>query len=216
MEPSGGRLAPMLLWGAYEMLAATWRVRRHGAEVFEAARAEGGAILAFWHGDQLCMIQPHARRGLLGMVSHSRDGELLARVLSRMGYGVVRGSSSRGGALAARGSLRAVQEQGASPALAVDGPRGPRHTVQPGVLALSALSGRPIVYVCASARPALRLKSWDQMVVPAPFARLDIAYGRMDPPTARDKHSLEAARQTLQEQMRQLSLQISSQLVRVR
>ena len=210
MEPAGGALAPVALWGAYEVLAATWRVRRHGAPVFEEALASGGAILAFWHGEQLCMIHPHARRRLLGMVSHSRDGELLARVLLRMGYQVVRGSSSRGGALAARESLRAVQQQAASPALAVDGPRGPRHEVQPGVLTLSALSRRPIVYVCAAARPALTLNSWDRFVIPAPFARLEVAYARMEPPPDRKKDTLERARLDLQERMLQLSAEVAA------
>lgn len=200
-RPAGGPLAPVALRWLYRGLSATWRIRYRDRALFDDALAEGPVVFAFWHGDQLLVIGPHAHRGFVGMVSHSPDGELLAQVLDKLGYRVARGSSSRGGARAARESLRHIQ-QGASPALAVDGPRGPRHRVQPGAVTLAALSRRPILYVVARAAPAMRLRSWDRMVIPAPFATVTIQYGRMEPP---HRKQIEAARAALGEQMRAAS-----------
>lgn len=170
-----------MLWAAYTALARTWRIEQRADHLLSQARADGAVVLAFWHGEQLCLIGPHAGGDLLTMVSHSPDGELLARILSRMGYRIVRGSSSRGGALAAHAAIRAMKTDGAAVALAVDGPRGPRHTVQPGVALLARRARAPIVYAVARARPALTLRSWDRFVIPAPFARVTIQYGRAEP-----------------------------------
>lgn len=205
-RPAGGPLAPVALRWLYQGLSATWRVRYQNRALFDETLAEGPAVFAFWHGDQLLVIGPHAHRGLVGMVSRSRDGELLARVLDKLGYQVARGSSSRGGARAARESLRHLQ-RGASPALAVDGPRGPRHSVQPGAVTLSALSRRPILYVVAHARPALRLGSWDRMAVPAPFAAVTIRYGRMEAP---HRKGIAAAQEALGERMRAASAELGA------
>lgn len=204
-RPAGGPLAAPVLSLVYRALSATWRVRYRHRELLETSLAEGPVVFAFWHGEQLLVIGPHAKLGLLGMVSLSRDGELLAQVLLALGYKVARGSSSRGGAAAARACLRQLQ-QGTSPALAVDGPRGPRHCVQPGAVTLSALSRRPILYVVAHARPAVRLRSWDRFVVPAPFARVTIAYGRMEAP---ERGDLDAATAELGERMRAASAALS-------
>ena len=78
-------------------LRRTWRVRYHCPEVFDEAVDRGGAVIAFWHGEQLPLVPIHATARVAGLASLSRDGSLLAGVISRLGYTVVRGSSSRGG-----------------------------------------------------------------------------------------------------------------------
>ncbi|MFZ5480375.1 MAG: DUF374 domain-containing protein, partial [Myxococcota bacterium] len=97
--------ARLLAW-AVRALAYTWRVERPPFPV------EGACVCAFWHGDQLPMIALHRGMGLVGVASRSRDGELLARVLARLGYDVVRGSSSRGGAGVLRACERVLREGG--------------------------------------------------------------------------------------------------------
>ena len=206
-QPAGGPVAAPLLAGAVRLLAATWRIERIGAELLDDA-VDGGAVLAFWHGEQLPMVAAHARRGFLGMASLSRDGELLARVIARLGYGLIRGSTSRGGRAALSESVAALRE-GRSPALAVDGPRGPHHRPHPGALIIAARTGRPIVYGVVSASPALRLSSWDRFIIPLPLARVRIAYGSLPAPPTDDPQAIEAARLALESEMVALSERLS-------
>jgi lysophospholipid acyltransferase (LPLAT)-like uncharacterized protein len=203
-RPAGGPLAPPLLATAVSLLAATWSVERTDAHLLEDALADGATVLAFWHGEQLLMVPTHARRGFLGMASLSRDGELLARTIQRLGFGTIRGSTSRGGGGALEESVAALRA-GGSPGLAVDGPRGPRHEPHPGALVMAARTGRPIIYGVAVARPVLRLRSWDRFEIPAPLARVRIAYGRLEPPPDDDPRTIGPARQLLGERMRALS-----------
>jgi lysophospholipid acyltransferase (LPLAT)-like uncharacterized protein len=199
-----GRLLPAVITAAYRLLAATWRVERRGEPLLAEALAEGPVIFCFWHGEQLPLIQAHAHQGIHGVVSRSRDGALLARVLARLGYGLIRGSSSRGGAVALLGAVRGLR-QGRSIAVAVDGPRGPRHVVKPGALQLSALGRRPILFAVSHCPTAKALGSWDRFVVPAPFSRVFIAYGRMEPP-----EDVEAGRAGLAEAMEALGQRLSA------
>lgn len=154
---------------AVAALAATWRARVPPWPV------EGPCVVAFWHGDQLPMIALHRGAGLTGMASLSKDGDLVTGVLTRLGFGVLRGSTSRGGLRALR-AAEALLRVGGRPALAVDGPRGPAGTVHPGAEALARRVGVPVVYGVVEAR-GLRLRSWDRFLVPWPFAAVTVRYG---------------------------------------
>jgi lysophospholipid acyltransferase (LPLAT)-like uncharacterized protein len=109
-------------------------------------------------------------------VSRSKDGEWTARLFTKLGAETVRGSTSRGGATALRGLVRAAKE-GKDLAITPDGPRGPAERVQPGAVALARLSGRPLLPVAFACRPCLRAGSWDRMIVPLPFGRGLFEYG---------------------------------------
>lgn len=178
-QPSGIHVwlaAPLAL--LYRAWSATWRFSFEGRELMAEAVPQG-AVLALWHGEQLALAVAHRGLGAIPMVSQSRDGELLAGVLSRLGFELVRGSSSRGGALALQQQLAALQA-GRSPILAIDGPRGPRHHPRPGAVVLAQRAGRPVIYAVAIARPVIRLGSWDRFEIPWPFARIHVRYGRID------------------------------------
>ncbi len=180
---------------AFRALRATWRIRWRGREILESALAEGPVILACWHAEQLALFGAHLDRGFVPMVSLSRDGEILAGALPRLGYGVVRGSSSRGGREALDESLRLLAE-GMTPALAVDGPRGPLGVPKAGAAVLSARSGRPIILMSARVWPALRLRSWDRFQIPLPLARVEVAYARVAPPS-RDEQDIARTTQAI-------------------
>lgn len=194
---------PWLMRVALSALCATWRVRYVGREAFDEAVAAGGAVLAFWHGQQLPIVFLHRDRGFMPIISQSRDGELLARLVSGLGYEPVRGSSSRGGSEAFAAGLRALAE-GRCPGLAVDGPRGPRLEPKHGALTLAARSGRPVLHVTARAARAIRLRSWDRFEIPLPFTRIEVRYGRMEPPEPAPE-SIERARVALRDAMTGLS-----------
>lgn len=162
-------MAPLLIAIAVRFLAHTWRVERDPWPV------QGACVLAFFHGEQLPMIALHRGLGIVGVTSLSRDGTLVAEVLRRLGYEVVRGSSSRGG-VGALLACRDVLRRGQRPALAVDGPRGPAMSVQPGAEGLARGEGVPVVFGRVEAR-GWRARSWDRFLVPWPFARVRLRYG---------------------------------------
>jgi lysophospholipid acyltransferase (LPLAT)-like uncharacterized protein len=165
----------------FRLWSDTWRIRYENPRVRDDTLAEGPAVLAFWHGEQMAMIRAHAHRGFVGLASRSLDGELLTQVIARFGYEVVRGSSSRGGPAAIRQCIR-VLERGGSPALAIDGPRGPRHVPHPGVVGLAMRTGRPILFGVARPSRAWTVRSWDGFEIPLPGAEIVIRYGVLPAP----------------------------------
>lgn len=210
-RPSGGPLAAPVIGWLFRAWSATWRVHRHGWEPVAAALEQGPCVLAFWHGEQVAIIGTHRRVPIAGMASLSPDGELLARVIAHLGYQVVRGSTSRGGKDAFEAS-RAAMDLGLTPALAADGPRGPRHRPHVGAVALSASAQRPVFWCVTRAWPVLRLRSWDRFEVPLPFARVELHYGLLDPaPDPADRAAVEARRVALGDRMRRRWAEVRGQ-----
>ena len=112
------------------------------------------------------------------LVSRSRDGELITRIMSRFGIDGARGSSSRGGSDALRELLRELERpQGRDIGITPDGPRGPRGKVQDGVLVLAARSGRPIYPVTTRYSRFWELPSWDRFQIPQPGAICRVVFG---------------------------------------
>ena len=135
---------------------------------------------------------PYAYRGrrISVLVSQSRDGELIARTVARLGIDSSRGSSSRGGIAGMRSLLRKAAE-GWDIAFTPDGPRGPLREVQPGVILAAASTGLPILPVAIAASRAKLLRSWDRFMVPLPFSTVHIVYG--EPLVVERRGDLEAA-----------------------
>lgn len=154
---------------------ATMRLSFHGRE--QALPADGGPLIyAFWHAQLALMPWVQLRPPSVVPVSRSRDGEWTARLFERLGAETVRGSTSRGGAAALRGLVRAARA-GKDLAITPDGPKGPAERVQPGAVWLAGLIGRPLLPVAFAARPCLHVGSWDRMIVPLPFSRGAFEYG---------------------------------------
>jgi lysophospholipid acyltransferase (LPLAT)-like uncharacterized protein len=167
------------LRGLYALLRATVPLRLAGATDF-LEEAAGGApcIFACRHGQLLPLLWSMEPCGLTVVVSRSRDGELLARLLRPYGFALVRGSSSAGGRVAAREALR-VLGRGGRLGMAVDGPRGPRGTVQEGLLRLAQQAGVPVVPLKAHAPHALVLRgTWDHFELPCPGRSVQVEVGR--------------------------------------
>lgn len=159
------------------LLGRTWRIETLKAP----ADLPGGRFLyTFWHGSQLPLLFTHRRRGLKVLVSRSRDGGMVADLLQQMGYGTVRGSSSRGGAEAVSELCSSLRE--GSCAITPDGPRGPRERPKSGLFTVAERAGVPVKPMGAAAWPAARLSSWDRFLIPLPFSRVAIAEGVPIPP----------------------------------
>jgi lysophospholipid acyltransferase (LPLAT)-like uncharacterized protein len=172
-------------------LRATLRLRFHGEErIREWERTGTHFILAFWHRHLLLM--PYAYRGkkISVLVSQSKDGELIARTVARLGIDSSRGSSSRGGIAGMRSLLRKAAE-GWDIAFTPDGPRGPLREVQAGVILAAASTGLAVLPVAIAASRAKLLRSWDRFLVPLPFSTVHIVYG--EPLVVERRGDLEAA-----------------------
>jgi hypothetical protein len=133
-------------------------------------------ILAFWHGRIFMATYYFRNRGIVVMTSRNRDGEYIARVIQRFGYGVARGSSTRGSHGATVETLRALQA-GKDAGFTMDGPRGPRYVAKPGAAYIARKSGYPVVPFVVSVDKKWILRSWDHFQVPKPFSRAVILIG---------------------------------------
>jgi hypothetical protein len=117
-----------------------------------------------------------SKKGIHVIVSRSRDGELIARVLGSWGYASIRGSSSRGAMAVVRETVE-ILRAGGSVAITPDGPHGPFQTVNPGVVRMAVATGASIVPVAAGYSRRRRLHSWDRFNLPLPFSRVTVLFG---------------------------------------
>ena len=193
-DPLLALLASGLLWTLHK----TYRIRVQG-EVPQ----ERPLLFAFWHGEQQLILPHRPIERLTVLTSLSADGQLQARILSRLGIRCISGSSSRGGIAGLRRLIRAVKNDGACVALAVDGPRGPRCEAKAGIVQLSRATGVPIIPIRAQASRAWCFsKSWDHFTLPKPFAQITLQFL---PPVATPRRAgrgeIDALAATLSEKM---------------
>lgn len=144
------------------------------------AKPTKSVIYAFWHNQQLLAAYFFRNFGIRVLVSRSKDGDYIARILELFGFDTVRSSTSTGKVNALRGLVREL-EAGYHAAITPDGPRGPLYQAQPGAIFLGALSGHAVVpFGCAVDR-IWQLRSWDRFEIPKFFSRAIIVFGRAVP-----------------------------------
>ena len=181
-------------------LGATLRWKVEGAEHWDAVVTSGRRpILAFWHGRIFGGLHYFRGRGIIVITSQNFDGEWIARILHRFGFGAARGSTSRGGARALVHMRRALKA-GRPAAFTVDGPRGPARVAQPGAVWLAAATRNPILPFHIEADRYWTAQSWDRTQIPKPFSTMAITIGEPIPiastkpaAIARGRADLEAA-----------------------
>jgi lysophospholipid acyltransferase (LPLAT)-like uncharacterized protein len=180
---------------------------------FQNSRPPTRFIIALWHNRlalSTILYERYARqyepeRRMAAMVSASRDGGMLAKILEGLGIEPVRGSSSRRGGQALV-EMTTYAEQGYDLAITPDGPRGPRYEVQEGVITTAQLTGLPIVPVSYHLNWKFRMNSWDKFQIPLPFARCDVIMEKplFVPREISDKQR-EAYRKQLEQSLREIS-----------
>lgn len=158
------------------LLGRSWRIRIEGPDPF--ARADSSALLgATWHRNILIGAAVYRDLGYTVPISRSRDGDLIAAVVVRLGWAPPpRGSSSRGAAAVLRETIRRIHE-GATVAVLCDGPRGPARKAKLGAVSAAGATGCPVTPLVCSARPCFRFPSWDGTLLPWPFARVVVRWG---------------------------------------
>ncbi|MGH9396435.1 MAG: lysophospholipid acyltransferase family protein [Terriglobia bacterium] len=160
---------------------ATWLIGRSlrwevkGWQNWEAAQRAGkGLIYTFWHREICAATWFWRRRGIVVMTSQNFDGEYIARIIRKHGYGAARGSSSRGAGRALVEMIRSLR-QGRDGAFTIDGPRGPRFVAKPGSVILAKATGAAILcFHIAPRRAYVFRKSWDALQIPHPFSKAAI------------------------------------------
>jgi lysophospholipid acyltransferase (LPLAT)-like uncharacterized protein len=161
-------------------LGMTWMVKATGTSYY-FRRMFGSrirAVYAFWHSDILLLSYFHRNEDIRVLISEHRDGELIARIVHKMGFSTIRGSTTRGGMKALR-SLNGFAEDpsGCDLAFTPDGPKGPAKKLQKGVIFAASKTGFPIVPVQVAVDRCWEMNSWDRFKIPKPFSRSVICYG---------------------------------------
>ena len=153
----------------------TWRVEgiEHYDEVLRSGRQP---IMGFWHGRILPAFYYFRDRGIVVITSQNFDGEWIARVIERYGFGTARGSTSRGGARALV-QLRRDLLNGRPAGFTLDGPRGPARIAQPGAVWLAGATGHPLLPFHLEAARYWSLSSWDRTQIPRPYTTVSVVMG---------------------------------------
>ena len=196
------------------IIGRTLRWRVDGLDGFHSLLRSGHQpIFAFWHGRILSATYYWRRRGIIVMTSENFDGEWIARIIQRFGYGTARGSTSRG-ARRALAQLRRHMAAGRPTAFTVDGPRGPARSVQPGAIWLAGETGNPILPFHVEAARYWTARSWDRTQIPKPFSHVAVAIGApIKVPSGPDEPVLEAKRKELERVLVALSDRASQMLL---
>src|SRR6202163_3108926 len=187
------------------VLGSTLRWRTEGLEHLDRVVAGGRQpVMAFWHGRILPATYYFRRRGIVVITSENFDGEWIAGIIERFGYGTARGSTSRGGGKALLQLTRGLAA-GKPAGFTVDGPRGPARIAQPGAVWLAEATGHPVLAVSLEADRHWTLKSWDRTQIPKPGATVAISMGEpFDVPADADDACIESARRLLEGRLRAL------------
>ncbi len=159
------------------VLGLTWRLTRLRIHEYDTRLDRGErCIFACWHARLLPLMLTHRGRSIAVLVSRHRDGELIARIIARLGFLAGRGSSTRGGEEGIREMLHHAEE-GRLLGITPDGPRGPAEQAKPGIVYLASRTGFPVIPIATASSRTWTFDSWDRFRVPKPFARVAIVYG---------------------------------------
>lgn len=195
------------------LVAATVRCRLQDESGMFTRPRTGAAIVCFWHNRLAICIKVRTAfvnnrtdgNRAAALVSASRDGGLLSRVLELFQIQAVRGSSSRRGPQALR-EMVGWGERGYDLAITPDGPRGPCYRVADGVTSLAQLTGLPILPMAFNLNWKISLKSWDRFQIPLPFARCEVHVGApISVPREATDAEREQIRQQLETKLREIS-----------
>jgi lysophospholipid acyltransferase (LPLAT)-like uncharacterized protein len=181
------------------LLGHTLRWRVEGLQHYDAIVAAGRQpVMAFWHGRILPATFYFRGRGIVVITSENFDGEWIARIIERFGYGTARGSTTRGARKAMAQMVRDMRA-GRPVGFTVDGPRGPARVAQPGAVWLARRTGNPVLPFHLEASDHWSVRSWDRTQIPKPFSTVALVIGQpMEVPADSSDQDLESARRELE------------------
>jgi len=172
-----GYAASAILHALIWILRKTMRVTYEGSDIMPSFTARDESFIGvFWHGRMLMLPLIYPGKRIHILISDHRDGEIIASVMRRFGFGLVRGSSSKGG-LAALKEMITLLREGSDLGITPDGPKGPAEVVKGGVAQIARLSGKAVIPIAFASSRRVRFTSWDRFYLPLPFARLVFVVG---------------------------------------
>ena len=193
-----GRLGVLL----FDTLLFTCRMEREGEKEVAPFLRRGPYLLASWHGRLIVYFFGPRKDWPAAMASRSKDGEIAASLQSKGRYRVFRGSTRKGGSAALMQMEAYMRKYNRSGMLSVDGPTGPRFEAKTGAAKLAANLGYTMIPVSFSAEKALILKSWDRLMIPKPFSRCLLIYGKpIHVPLNASDQALQRATSALQDEL---------------
>lgn len=170
-------IIPFLIKVLLFLLGKSIRIKECGNIKLSPYQKKGERyIYAFWHSRILLSVYFFKNKSINVLVSMNKDGEYTSRIINKFGFGVIRGSTSRGG-LKALIKLKNVLNKGFDIAITPDGPRGPKQKVQMGIIYLSKITGVPIAPFSFDADKKKVLNSWDNFIIPLPFSNSVFMWG---------------------------------------
>jgi len=189
-----------------DILFKTIKIEIKGFEKVKPLISSKKVILAVWHSRIL--LTAYICKGLngLAMVSKSKDGEIVARIIQRQGHETVRGSTKKGGFNALSILIKKVKEENRLSLIVPDGPQGPKCKVKPGIIILAKKTGHSIVPITYSAKKMKIFGSWDNFILPFPFTKCRAVYG--DPiyvPEDADKNKTEKCMLMLENELNRIT-----------
>lgn len=136
-------------------------------------------IYAVWHRHLFVPIQMFKNSGVRPLISLSTDGEIVAQIAEEFGTFPIRGSSSKGGAVAFLKLLKSIKQTSDEIFITADGPKGPLREIKEGMIMLAQKTGAAIIPICwVASRVKILTKTWDQFLIPLPFSTIHYIYGR--------------------------------------
>ncbi len=172
-------------------------------------------IYAFWHRAVFASAWIWRKTGIAVMVSRSFDGEYIARAIEHFGFVAVRGSSSRGGATALLG-MKSQLEHENPVVFTIDGPRGPKYVAKPGPVVLARASGVPMAAFYVALSDAWVLKTWDELMIPKPFAKALVRFSaKVQVPAGADDARMEEFHRGLQSALERVTKFAEENVARV-
>jgi Kdo2-lipid IVA 3' secondary acyltransferase len=148
---------------------------RNDAAVRARIKSGNPFVLTFWHGSMFYAWWRMRNTNASALISRSSDGQILAGVLEKWKYMVIRGSSSRGSKEAME-LMRDAVRQGHILCVTPDGPRGPLHEMKMGAVRVAQTMQVPLIIVSVGYKRSRKLRSWDRFEVPAPFTKAVVEF----------------------------------------
>ncbi len=203
---AAGALGASMIWALGSTLSYHFRYRDPQVDPVKARGSGVRYVYAFYHEVMLFPAYYWPWPEMHILISEHRDGELITQVVSRLGFSVVRGSTTRGGTRALREMTLRI-DQGHL-CVTPDGPRGPRRVVHQGVAYLSSRTGFPIVGAGMAFKRPFRAKSWDRFCIPKPFSPAAcVVPAPVAVPHDADRLTLEDCRREVERRMQEATLE---------
>ena len=206
--------------GLASLVRGLFRIQEAFTHIIEVEHPQNArpCLYAMWHCNQCAIYGLQDKPNVNVLISRSRDGEVVAHGISRMGFKIIRGSKGRKGAVEATMQMIDALKRGESCAMMVDGPRGPAKVVKDGVIKIAKLAGVPIVPICWYSNNFnwVKLPSWDGLRMPILDVRLINLYGEpIYVPADGDEDSEKNAREKLQASLEELDRRIPEEYNKV-